>query len=406
MKPIGTQSSCGSSPPLVEGEKTLSAKNLTAVTAMLALVATFGPAAAAQTDALRALYETSATIPTNVEGINAYPAPSEGFNPLQATDEELAAYGIPLRPDKTQDPRGYSQWTRVATLMSNPRSRWNGELKPRRVRGSVTQAIPSAPGAEETTFGTTSAVSLAWSGVVNTLPLTKWSSKKSFSLVKAEFPVPVPQQAFNGTGGNICDSDNDQAAYWVGLGGFYATDKNLGNQSSLAQAGVDTSADCSTPSAYAFVEWVPGPAVQLFNVNPGDDIYVDVYNTSATKGAFFIEDLTLQQAAGYFITAPAGFPLTGNEAEFIVERPDHDPNNPATGLFPLANYVWSIWDFCLAKTFDGTDYGPGDTSAATFRVSMVDDSTKHVISVPSVDKGLEQLSVQDQGCAFRGGCTP
>jgi hypothetical protein len=159
MKPIGKQSSCSSTRSWVAREKMLSAKTLTPVTAVLALMASFGPAAAAQSDALRALYETSANIPTNIGGISAYPVPSEGFDPLQATDEELAAYGIPLRPDKAQDPRGYSQWARVATLMSNPRSRWNGELKPRKVRGSVTQAIPSAPRAEETTFGTTSAVS-------------------------------------------------------------------------------------------------------------------------------------------------------------------------------------------------------------------------------------------------------
>ena len=70
----------------------------------------------------------------------------------------------------------------------------------------------------------------------------------------------------------------------------------------------------------------------------------DVVNTSATARGFSIEDLTLQQAAGYFITAPSGFPLVGNEAEFIVERPGGDKNNPIDGLFPPANYVWSIWD--------------------------------------------------------------
>jgi hypothetical protein len=128
----------------------------------------------------------------------------------------------------------------------------------------------------------------------------------------------------------------------------------------------------------------------------------DVVNTSATARGFSIEDLTLQQAAGYFITAPSGFPLVGNEAEFIVERPGGDKNNPIDGLFPLANYVWSIWDFCRAQTLSGTSYGQGDTGAGTYHVSMLDDSGKNIISVPSVDKGVQQLSVMDQGCAFRG----
>jgi hypothetical protein len=406
MKTISSQSSCILAPAARRKGKMLSAKILTAVTAVLALVAGFGTAAAAQSDAIRKLYETSATIPTNLEGIYAYPAPPAGFSVLNASDEELAAYGIPLRPDKVQDPRGYSQWTRVAQLMGNPRTRWNGELKPRKVHSRAAHAMPSAVGADATTFGASSGTEYGWSGVVNTLPLTKWSSTKSFSVVRAEFPLPWPQQAFDGQGGNICDGDTDQSAYWVGFGGYYPPGTiNVGNQTSLAQAGVDTYATCSDQGAYTWVEWVPGPAAQLFSVNPGDVIYVDVQVTSATAGSFFIEDYTTQQAAGYFITAPARFPLTGNEAEFIVERPFGDSNNSFDGLFPLANYVFTIWDLCLAQTFNGAYYGPGDTNAGTYKVSMLDDQGS-VISVPSTYKGLEQMSVQDQGCALRGGCTP
>jgi hypothetical protein len=78
----------------------------------------------AQSDTLRFLYQSSATISTNLEGVHAYPTPPAGFDPLAASDEELAAYGIPLRPDKTQDPDGYRHWTRVAQLVSNPRGRY------------------------------------------------------------------------------------------------------------------------------------------------------------------------------------------------------------------------------------------------------------------------------------------
>jgi|HubBroStandDraft_3_1064219.scaffolds.fasta_scaffold77691_2 hypothetical protein len=402
-----TQASCCLTSASMGKEDILSAKSLTVVATVLALMVSLAATAAAQSDALRQLYETSATIPTNVESIRAYPVPPQGFNPLTASDEELAAYGIPLRPDKMQHPGGYRQWTRVAQLMSNPRTRWYGELKPRKAHGSLANAAISAVGTQGTSFGPTKATGHGWSGVVNTLPGTKWSSTKSFSWVEAEFPVPVPQQAFNGNGGNICDGDIDQASFWVGLGGMSVTGVNLGNQNNIAQAGVDVFAFCdglSGSGAYAWQEWYPGPSVQLFSVNPGDDIYVQVQNVSATVATFFIADYTIQQAAAYFITAPSGHELVGNEAEFIVERPAGD--STPTGLYPLANYVWSIWDFSLDEAFTGTEYGPGETSAATYQLSMTDDSGGSIISVPSIDKGVQQMSVMDENCARTGGCTP
>jgi hypothetical protein len=172
------------------------------VTLMLAML-TFGltSVAAAQSDTLRSLYQSSATISTNLEGVHAYPTPPAGFDPLAASDEELAAYGIPLRPDKTQDPDGYRHWTRVAQLMSNPRGRWYGELKPRRVHGSLATVSPAAAAAQGTTFGATSATSKNWSGVVNTLSGKTYSSTKSFSWVTGEFNVPFPQQAEANGGG-------------------------------------------------------------------------------------------------------------------------------------------------------------------------------------------------------------
>lgn len=409
MKTISRHSGFSLIAASAKKEKMCSAKILVAVTAVLALVAGFATVAAAQSDALRRLYETSATIPTNVESIHAYTAPPVGFDPLTASDEELAAYGIPLRPDKVQDPGGYRHWTRAALLMSDPHSRWYGELKPRPVHGVLATVAPSSKQAQETTFGATSVSGTGWSGVVNTVPGTTWSSSKSFSYVIGEFNVPAPQQAFASGGGNICDGSNDQASFWVGLGGFTLTGKNLGKQNNVVQTGVDISANCNVifgtnTGAYAWEEWYPGPSVQLFNVNPGDDIQVSVQNTSSTAAAFFIVDFTIVQSAAFTITAPAGTELVGNEAEYIVERPGGNGCN--TCLYPLANYIWSFWDFSRSKAFTGTYYYPGETSASTYDVSMTDDSGTNIISVPNIDKGLQNLFVEDQGCAYNYGCTP
>jgi len=367
--------------------------------AVLALTLTAG----AQSDALRAIYERSATIPTNIEGIYAYPTPPEGFDPITASDQELAAYGLPLRPDKTTDLADYRQWTRLARLMSNPDARWYGELKPRKVHGNVAAVKPAASEEAAATFGVT-VQGPNWSGVVNTVPGIKWNSKTSFSYVKGEFNVPWPQQAFNNSGGNICDGDTDQAAFWVGLDGFTVTGLNLGNQDNIAQTGVDIAANCNAQVAVAWVEWYPGPSVGLFQVYPGDDISVMVEDINSTAAIFQVWDHTIRKSASYRINAPSGYVLAGNEAEYIVERPGGD--GCPTCLYPLANYVWSFWDFARAKTFNGIYYYPGSTNTGTFDVSMTDDSGANIISVPNIDKGLQNLFVSDQGCAYEGGCTP
>jgi hypothetical protein len=393
--------------------------------ALVLAVLSFGltSAAAAQSDALRSLYQSSATISTNIDGIHAYPAPPEGFNALAASDEELAAYGIPLRPDKVQDPDAYRQWTRLAMLMSNPRNRWYGELKPRRVHGSLPTASPAAAAMQGTTFGASSATSKNWSGVVNTLGTKSFSTSKSFSWVQGKFNVPVPQQAF-GTNGNfnICDGDTDQAALWVGLGGFNLSGVSLGNQNNVAQTGVDISAECdfwgTSTGQYAWVEWFPGPSAQLFNVNPGDDIWAYVQSNSATSASFTIADSTLQLVTSYAISAPLNVTgpsgknlcpnpceTVGNEAEYIVERPGGD-SNTSNGLYPLANYGWSFWDFTRSRSFSGVYYYPGGTGTGTYDVSMTDDSGANTISVPSIDKGLQNLFVEAESCAVAQGCAP
>jgi hypothetical protein len=365
----------------------------------------------AQSDSLRARYDSSATIKTNVDGMRAYPAPPSGFDPIAASDEELAAYGIPLRPDKVQDPDSYKHWMRAAKLAANPRNRWNGELRARKAHGSLAVLVPGQRAVADSVSARTDAVSVNsenWSGAVNTLPLTTWNSKQSFSYVIASFNVPFPQEAFSPGGGNICDGDTDQASFWVGLGGFWppAGKRSEGNQDNVAQSGVDITTSCGFDAgAYTWVEWNPGQGVYLFGVDAGDDILVSVQANSATSATAFIADFTLQLDASYVFGAPSGYQMAGSEAEFVVERPAGDPNNPKSTFYPLANYVWSFWDFAHATTFSNVDYYPGSNSSSTYRVTMLDDGQDQAISVPNFDKGGQNLFVSDENCAYYSGCT-
>ena len=144
-------------------------------------------------------------------------------------------------------------------------------------------------------------------------------------------------------------------------------------------------------------------------MNPGDDIYVESYSPSGgyNEGFVYLEDLTTLTYSSYGLAYAKGSPLIGNSAEYIVERPCcRGANN-----YPLANYIWNFWaqssaiDFIHYDKGTPTQYYPGNASASTHIVNMVDDGFTQVISAPTA-QGKTGVFFADQGCAFAGGCTP
>lgn len=59
------------------------------------------------------------TFQTNSEKVFTYSLPPSGFDPLTASDAELAKYGFPPRPDPQTAPALYEQWR---TMVSAPRT--------------------------------------------------------------------------------------------------------------------------------------------------------------------------------------------------------------------------------------------------------------------------------------------
>ena len=371
--------------------------------------------AGAQSEAARAVYEGSATVPTNVEGIHTFSAPPANFNPLTASEEALATYGFPPRPDKITDASGFAKWNKA---MSTPTKRWSGELKTRHFQNMPMKEAKAPAGVQlNPSVGHTASTGLSfnWSGIVNTNKLTKYNPNSSFYYIFSEFNVPVAQQAFNGNGGNICDGGWDIASIWNGIDGFGSAD--------VLQGGVDSAMYCNGKTKQPFyetwIEWFPAGSVYEYAVNPGDDMYVETWNTSSTTGFVWIEDLTLQISAIYSLTAPAGTQLIGNSAEFVVERPCcvTAPNGSVVN-YPLTNYIADFWDYSGDYTFHNTLGYPGSTSATTFVLSMVDDADDQVISVPNgitpEDQGQSltpaglggkfSIFFQNENCAYLGGC--
>ena len=369
----------------------------------------------AQNEAARAIYESSASVPTNIAGIRTFSAPPANFNPLTASEEELANYGFPPRPDKATDPSGLAKWNKA---MATPTRRWNGELKVRPFKNMPMKEAKVPAGMQLTpSVGHTASTGLSfnWSGIVNTNKLTRYNANSSYYYIFSEFNVPVAQQAFNGSGGNVCDGGWDIASIWNGIDGFGSGD--------VLQGGVDSAYYCNGSTRQPFyetwIEWYPAGSVYEYAVNPGDDLYVETWNTNSTTGFVWIEDLTLQISAIYGLTAPSGTQLVGNSAEFVVERPCciNAPNGSVVD-YPLANYIASFWDYSGDYTFHNTLGYPGSTAVSTWQLSMVDDADDQVISVPNgitpedVGQGLTgaglggkfSIFFQDENCAYLGGC--
>jgi hypothetical protein len=343
----------------------------------------------AQNDAARAIYESSAVISTNLAGIQTFPAPAADFNPIGASDEMLAMYGFPPRPDKQSDAHGFALWERA---MMRAKKRWSGQLKPHPEAISRPAVLSKAQSMQAPGAGPLTVPSTNWSGVANTNELTKWNAKNSFASVFSQFTVPVVEQAFG-----VCDSHTYWEVTWNGIDGA--------NNGDVLQGGSSSQAFCKNGVAsqtyFAWVEWYPSyPIMEVFSVNPGDDMYVETFDTAGgcNPGNVFVEDETTLEFGTFQLQWKSGPCLVGSSAEIVVERPFGDNNK----FYPLANYIWNFalsWDF----TAKGVKNDPGAVTPHTWLFQMNDDNDTQVVSSSAVE-GKDSIYFFDEGCAYTGGC--
>jgi hypothetical protein len=228
-------------------------------------------------------------IPTNLPGVTAFAPPPAGFDPIKATDEELADWGFPPRPDQTLFPEEYANWVRVRTALKT-------RIIPHLVQTNIVHGpLQSAGDPESVENG--SLKSLNWSGYVDVNDAKKYGSS-SFTDIGTTIVVPPARQAFN-----ACDGNWDYAWSSVAIDGYKTTE--------IAQAGVEFDAFCSGSSTSAyyspFYEWYPSGQVRVTNlpILPGEDFFMAVHVESATsinveignltRGIFFGVDVTARQ---------------------------------------------------------------------------------------------------------------
>lgn len=320
----------------------------------------------------------------NLPGATTIEAPSAEFDPVSASDEDLAYYGFPPRPNQFTQAKAYATWFKA---MKASKHRIAPKLEQTSIfHGPVKHTRPADPAAVESnpllsTQARNTAYSSNWSGYVDFSGATSYGSSSFYYLVN-DFTVPVAEQAFG-----ACTGSWDWGSAWNGIDGWGSAD--------VLQAGIEFDAYCSgsTRSSYysAWYEWYPYGEVRISNlpIAPGDDLFVEVWHTSATQGYAYLVNYNNNQSVEIGFTAPSGTKLVGNSAEWVVERPTVNGS-----LANLTNYIMDpFWDAYA----DTESYAFFDINGAT-PVDM-EDNNGNVISYPEY-LGVESFVMHDSGSAY------
>jgi hypothetical protein len=342
-------------------------------------------------------------IPLNIPGTYTMPAKPAGFDPATASPAELQIYGLPPRPDKQANPKGYASWLNAVSIPNRiipvlqQTSVFHGPARIAPKSASPPQGAATAP----TQYAVTGFYN--WSG---------WDTYYSAAPFKIEqvwgsYVVPVARNPFG-----QCPSHPQYdvwSSYWVGIDGRL--------DAVVFQNGVEADSynDCAGSWQYyaPWIEWYPGPEYRVLNapVQAGDYIVVVNWTTSATTGCFFWANES-QQWYGDICTSSSaigGSPVKGTSVEWITERPYTGEH--ATGFAYLTNYVTVPWWEAFAFNYTSsspTYYYAGYAPSGTLEQAYAVDDSGGLISWPYL-VGIDSIFFYDYGSAYcypSASCTP
>ncbi len=326
--------------------------------------------------------ETALTAHAQVNGspvsANVLPLPPVGFDALNAPAADKIKYGVPPAPVQLAAPAAFAQWQKAVAIplsLPHPAAPTPVLQVTPKLHGPAKGMTPFASNANSILAGG----SYNWSGPV---VYNKKAPFKTGAIV-GEFVVPTAHQALG-----TCSGGTDYSSEWVGLDGFSSND--------VLQAGIEADAYCAnnvtSPTYYIWIEWYPDWEYMVtspsWSVNPGDLIFIEVWNTTATSGTAYFHNYSTGQILSVQLTAPAGTKLVGDSAEWVVERPTI-VSGGVPNLATLTNYVDISLPLGLAwntTASNPTYYYPGANPSAgnMYLLSMVDDNGK-VISTPTIE---------------------
>jgi len=304
-----------------------------------------------------------------VVGVRQVPLWPATIDPATASRAARAQYNIPPAPNAKTHPKQYQQWL---TAVSGPKVQEKSVLTQTTIKNGPMQPAGSAAPSRTKNSGTGSINSYNWSGSADYLIANPTNQEAIYSY----FQVPTANQALN-----ACTGSWDYSSIWPGIDGFYASGDVL-------QGGVEVDALCVSGPAgapnqtygfySAWVEWYPFSETRVSSpeIRPGDFVFVEVWNTSATNGYAYIYDYRNRVGVTYNLTPPSGTTLSGNTVEWVAERP-----GVGGGLATLTNYGSAklyngfAWDYGYSGTQTG--YAPyySPSSGTLYLVQMLDNSS-------------------------------
>lgn len=291
-----------------------------------------------------------------IEGVeNNYYVPPAGFNPLTASDEELARYYFPPRPDASEE-ESYAQWV---DLMSN----YKGTPEP-----ELVVTVKPADKQDNSILARnmrsyTTCYSDIWSGYESDLG-------KSSSLLYTQVQMDYVHPSVNSPGEYYLNS------IWTGLGGKGV---DILVQAGTANDGVDPN---SLPANYAWFEYLceeAGGSISMkpvsLEISPGDKIHVYVsFQKANDLFSYHIANNTTGKSVSNTVNLSADKYYDGTTAEWVVERTQYVFNNKRVPR-DLGDYGTVILTNCKATLNTSNTWLDLDSLSELHRVIMTSDKT-------------------------------
>lgn len=282
-----------------------------------------------------------------IKHLSAGPAPPPGFNNLKATNTDLLKYGLPVRPDKTNNPRLRAKWERA---MSRPL-----KFVPPTVKINNIVHPPKSAG----TGGSAGAINNnIWSGAVITQP----PPGKKFDIISASWIVPNAYPPQSAKVGNGWKDGTYQSWAWIGIDGW--------NTSGVLQTGTASyvtvaNGQITQQGAYPWFEWFPALEMAFtdLTVKPGDVVSAVVCGAAgSTSGFVGLTNVSSGQATSTTIPSPKlGIAVQGLTAEWVMEDPSYANLTPQ----PFADYGATFFYDTIASSVDSTGSQESDLTSAT-----------------------------------------
>ncbi len=277
----------------------------------------------------------------NIGGVeNHLLVPPDGFDPLNATDGELARYCFPPRPDTMSDE--YTTWeSRMANYSGTPEPVIETKTIPVSTR-KMTPSVSRAAASNSTSW--------LWSGYASDLGN---SSTTYYNQAQMDFTQPSISAITN----NACSN-----LYWVGFGGFLDSAK-------LVQAGTATNGKTDHYAWYEYLSDTGGSVgIQRINsltINAGDDIHVYIsFQRANNKFEYYIANDTTGQSVSAYVSLSASDYYDGTTVEWVVERPMWF--NP----MDLGNYGTVILSNCKATKNTSNTWLNLDSLSGLYKITM------------------------------------